>query len=103
MEKAMKKSKLPRTDSVQELAKFWDSHDLTDFEDELEEEGEPVFVRRCAIQIQLAPRDAAAVKKLARAKGVSQEELVRSWVQQQLVRGNGHGERNRRAGAKTRK
>jgi hypothetical protein len=33
MEKAMKKSKLPQTDSIQKLAEFWDSHDLTDFGD----------------------------------------------------------------------
>ncbi len=41
----MKESKLPKTDSIQELAEFWDTHDLTDFEDELEEVIEPVFVR----------------------------------------------------------
>ncbi len=34
---------LPQTDSIQELAQFWDNHDLTDFEDELEEVTEPVF------------------------------------------------------------
>jgi hypothetical protein len=48
MEKPMKTSKLPRTDSIQELAKFWDTHDLTDFEGELEEVTEPVFVRGTA-------------------------------------------------------
>jgi hypothetical protein len=31
------------------LSEFWDSHDLTDFEDELEEAAEPVFVRSTAI------------------------------------------------------
>lgn len=33
----MKTEHLPKTDSIQELAQFWDTHDLTDFEDELEE------------------------------------------------------------------
>ena len=41
----MKKPKLPKTDSIQELAQFWDTHDLTDFEDELKEVTEPVFLR----------------------------------------------------------
>ncbi len=36
---------LPQTDSIQELAKFWDTHDLTDFENDLEEVTEPVFER----------------------------------------------------------
>ena len=43
MEKTMRKRKLPNTDSVEELARFWDTHDVTDFEDELEEVTEPVF------------------------------------------------------------
>ena len=33
----MKIPKIPHTDSIAELARFWDTHDLTDFEDELEE------------------------------------------------------------------
>jgi hypothetical protein len=33
----MKTCKLPQTDLIEELAKFWDIHDLTDFEDQLEE------------------------------------------------------------------
>jgi len=50
MENPMKKPKLPKTDSIQELAKFSDEHDLTDFDDELEEVTAPVFVRENAIQ-----------------------------------------------------
>lgn len=46
----MKQFKLPKTDSIQELAEFWDSHDLSDFEDQLEEVTEPVFVRDAAIK-----------------------------------------------------
>ena len=45
MERTMNKSKLPKTDSIKKLAEFWDSHDLSDFEDELEVVAEPVFVR----------------------------------------------------------
>lgn len=41
----MSKTKIPQTDSIDELARFWDTHDLTDFEDELEEVQETVFQR----------------------------------------------------------
>ncbi|HLG15697.1 MAG TPA: hypothetical protein VJH03_14520 [Blastocatellia bacterium] len=34
---------IPNTDSIEELARFWDTHDLAHFEDELEEVTEPVF------------------------------------------------------------
>src|SRR5262249_2331299 len=84
------KSKLPKTDSIAMLADFWDTHDVTDFEDELEEVAKPVFARSAAIEIHLPAREAALVKKLARAKGIAQEELVRSWVLRQLERTNGH-------------
>ena len=39
----MTTSRLPQTDSVQELANFWDTHDVTEFEAELEEVDERVF------------------------------------------------------------
>ena len=49
--KAVKKTKLPEPDSIAEMAEFWDTHDLTDFEDDLEEVVEPVFVRGTAFSL----------------------------------------------------
>lgn len=82
----MKKSRLPKTDSIEKLAEFWDTHDLTDFEDELEEVSELVFVRRSAIRVPLQLREAKAIEKMAQAKGISREELIRDWVLQKLAR-----------------
>ena len=82
----MKKSKLPRIDSIHELARFWDTHDLTDFEDELKEVVEPVFIPDGAIRLRLQSREAKAVRRLAESKGVSQAELIRQWVLQELNR-----------------
>ena len=84
----MKKSKLPKTDSIQKLAEFWDTNDLTDFEDELEEVAEPVFVRRAAIKVPFESGEVEAVEQMAQDKGVSREELIRAWVLQKLTRGN---------------
>ena len=89
MERPMQKSKLPKTDSVHELAEFWDTHDLTDFEDELEEVPEPLFVRCAAIKVPLESREVEAVEQMAQAKGVTREELIRAWVLQKLARRNG--------------
>jgi predicted DNA binding CopG/RHH family protein len=88
MERPMKMSKLPKTDSIQALAEFWDTHDLTDFEDDLEEVAEPVFVRGAAIKVPLESGEVEAVEQMAQSKGVSREELVRDWVLQELARGN---------------
>jgi hypothetical protein len=86
MERPMKKSTPAKVDPIEELAEFWDSHDLTDFEDKLEEVALPVFVRGTAIKVPLKSGEVRAVEQLAQAKGVSREELVRAWVLQNLPR-----------------
>jgi hypothetical protein len=80
----MKTESLPQTDSIQELAQFWDTHDVTDFEDELEEVIEPVFERRTVIALDLESEEAEAVKKLAQSKGVADAELIRGWVREKI-------------------
>ncbi len=91
----MKTSKLPKTDSIQQLAKFWDTHDLTDFQDELEEVAEPIFVRGIPISVPLQSREAKTVRQIAQSKGVSEAELIREWVLQKLARHKGAGPRRR--------
>jgi predicted DNA binding CopG/RHH family protein len=84
MESEMKTEALPKTDSIQELAQFWDTHDLTDFEDELEEVTEAAFERRTVIPLNLESSEAEAVKRLAEAKGVADAELIRGWVREKI-------------------
>ena len=45
--------KIPTTDSIQELATFWQHHYLTDFENELEEIPGPVFRRAHVVGVPL--------------------------------------------------
>ena len=86
MEKTIKKQTLPRTDSVEELAKFWDSHDLTDFEGDLEEAGEPVFVRArgVSLSIDLQPGEAQQLRRIARSKGAKEATVLRQWIVERL-------------------
>jgi hypothetical protein len=48
------KSHVPKTDSIRELAEFWDTHDFTDSEDQFEEVTEPLFRREPVIGIAFA-------------------------------------------------
>ncbi|MBL1128510.1 MAG: hypothetical protein HND44_08440 [Chloroflexi bacterium] len=84
MAKKMKKTLLPQTDSIEELARFWDTHDLTEFEDELEEINEPVFIRETAVIIRLLPEEAKAIKRIASSQGVPDSDLIYQWVQERL-------------------
>lgn len=80
----MSTSRLPQTDSIQELANFWDTHDITEFEDELEEVGAPVFDRDADITVHLETDDAKAVREMAKLRGVPDSELIREWVRERL-------------------
>jgi len=99
MEKAVKKDRIPRTDSIQELAEFWDMHDSTDYEDELVEVTEPVFDRSAPIEVPLLADEAKAVRELARAQGISKEQLIHEWVKQKLARPKARGSGKRRPAA----
>jgi hypothetical protein len=78
---------LPKTDSISELAKFWETHDLTDFEEELQEVTDPVFVRPAGLTVRLAPDDARALHALASKRRVSEAELVSRWVHERVRAG----------------
>ena len=84
MEKKMNSRKLPRTDSIHEMAQFWDTHDLTDFENDLEEVTEPVFERDTAITFRLHTSEAEAIRRIAKNKGMAETELVREWVLEKI-------------------
>ena len=76
----MNPKKMPQTDSVQELARFWDTHDLTDFEDELEEVTESVFEPLTELRVLLGPKELEMLNALAKARDISPMNLVREWV-----------------------
>jgi hypothetical protein len=101
MEKTIIRQKLPNTDSIEELARFWDTHDLTDFEEDLEEVGEPVFVRTkgTSLSIDLQPAEAHHLTKIARSKGVKETSIVR----QSQGTGRQPNEASQRTAQKTRR
>ena len=82
----MSTPRIPQADPIEELAKFWNTHDLTEFEDELEEVAEPVFERQegVAVTIRLQPKEFEAVKRIAMSRGVEQTTLIRQWVLEKI-------------------
>lgn len=96
----MKKVKVPRTDSIKELAKFFETHDTTEIEDEVHEVTGPICIPRNSILVHLEPRQTAAVKKLAKAEGISEEQLVHRWILRHLGGMNGRASGPRKRAAK---
>lgn len=79
-------ARIPRTDSIQALAAFWQEHDLTDFEDELEEVQEAVFQRAHVVGVPLTTDERQAIRHAAAARGVDEAELIHEWVKERLGR-----------------
>jgi hypothetical protein len=86
MEQPMKKHRIPLTDSIEKLARFWESHDVTDFDEELVEVRRPVFTRRrsAVMTVRLSPKEADVVRRLARSRGVGRSSLIQQWVREKL-------------------
>ena len=80
----MSGEKIPQTDSIQELAQFWDTHDLTDFEGQLEEVTEPVFERETEVTLRLPSSEAEAAERIAQSQGLGLTELIRQWVREKV-------------------
>ncbi|MBD3345052.1 MAG: hypothetical protein GF401_08325 [Chitinivibrionales bacterium] len=71
---------IPESDSIKELAQFWNTHDLTDYEDQLEVVTDTVFERKTTIKIDLRIDEAEAIQKIAQEKGIPFPTLVREWI-----------------------
>ena len=84
MEKSITNPKIPNTDSITELAQFWQTHDLTDFEEQLEEVTETVFERKEVMTIPLARPEIEIIEKMAKAQGVDSVDLIRGWLLEKI-------------------
>jgi hypothetical protein len=77
--------KIPDTDSIRELADFWDTHDVTDFDDQLEEVAEPVFMRaRNGVMVPLSGEELTVIRKIAASRGVDEAAIIHEWVREKL-------------------
>ncbi len=76
--------KIPTTDSIQELATFWQHHDLTEFENELEEVSGPVFRRAHVVGVPLTEDEHEAIRDAAASRGIDESALIREWVKEKL-------------------
>ncbi len=81
----MKKIKIPNADaSIRELAEFWDTHSVTDFEDQLELVNETPSKRGTVVQVLLKPDEALALRNLAKSKHVKESKLVHKWIREKI-------------------
>ena len=77
--------KIPNTDSIRELADFWDTHEVTAFADQLEEVVDPVFARaKNTVIVPLSSHERTVIREIAASRGVDEATLIHEWVQEKL-------------------
>jgi hypothetical protein len=74
---------ISKANNLQDVAEFWDTHSLTDFEDQIEEVDFEVRARRRR-RITLEPEVYDLVSIQARVRGVAPETLVNVWIVERL-------------------
>lgn len=90
---AKTKKQIPDFASIEEEAEFWDTHDLTEFEDELE----PVeftiaqpLKQTWMLSIRLDKETFDALREIAKPKGLGASTLARMWILEELARVQKH-------------
>jgi predicted HicB family RNase H-like nuclease len=77
--------RIPSFNTIEEETAFWDTHSVTEFDEELTSVEVTVSKNLSApLSVRLDPKDRAAIVRQAQAKGVGPSTLIRMWVKEYL-------------------
>ena len=87
--KKNKKSRIPKFKTYEEAAEFWDTHEFTEFKDELKDV-DIVFElnkpRTESLVLRVQKNIKEKLEKVARSKGLNISTLARMWLMEKLSR-----------------
>jgi predicted DNA binding CopG/RHH family protein len=83
--KTTKNEKIPKFKSLEEEAKFWDTHDTSDYIDR-SKKIKVTFKKTSTkvINIRMNIEDLSALRTMAQGKGLGPTTLARMWVKERL-------------------
>jgi hypothetical protein len=70
--------------SIEKTIAFWDTHSTADYEDETEEVTAEIDLQEEVFTVALVSEMVALIQPQARARGVTTETLVNSWLLERL-------------------
>ena len=83
------KNRIPDFATIEEMAEFWDTHDASEYQDELE----PVefvidrpLTNSYVLSIRLDKETFDALREIAKPKGLGSSTLARMWILEELER-----------------
>ena len=80
-------SSIPRFRSEAEEARFWDTHDSTEFLDEFTP-AKVTFVRpkpKMLVSVRIAKPEVELLRRVAARKGLGYGSLIRMWLRERLL------------------
>ena len=78
------KSQISKADSYEKMGEFWDSHDLTDFNNELKKANFNVGIKNDKIYCAVDKKISNELQSLANKRGVAPDVLVNLFLQEKL-------------------
>lgn len=85
MSKEKNKASVSKAESYQEIAEFWDTHDLTDFWDQTQPVEFEVDIQSEKRYFPLERDLAEEMNRIAQMRGVAAETLLNLWIKEKLV------------------
>lgn len=79
-------SSLSKSQSIEEMAEFWDSHDATDFDAQTYDVDIEFDVTSGSHYIAIDPDLLSQLRRVASARGLSAESLANLWLQERLLK-----------------
>ena len=81
----MNMSKLPQFKTLDELVEFWETHDFTDYIDEMEEVAlDSLKPEPPLLQVTLDPHQLAELEQIASQRGLTPGRLAQVWIEDRL-------------------
>ncbi len=84
----MEKREIPKFKTIKEEAAFWDTHDVTDYLDEMELVSGAYLPqadeRKTVMTIRIAPSLKEKVEQVAYSYDISTSSLIRMWIVEKL-------------------
>lgn len=79
------KSRIPNFKNRQEMAEWWDSHDLADYQDEFKTV-KAKFSKNLSstLNVRLEPKTIEKIRQQAHKKGLGPTTLARMWILEHL-------------------
>lgn len=78
-------SSISQSQSIEEMALFWDEHDATDFEDQTREVDMTFDLNVRRHYIAIDPELLRNIRQTALSRGISTESLINLWLQERWL------------------